>query len=364
MFGTVAARREQMPRWSPTAGRLTPSLSASPPPAAEIEPNRHHLPCSGWYCEGYCEGYWRLRGQGLHDLLKLSDLQLAQAVDYREKSDSEVDVAMKNFQSARRLISLVTWNSFAAAIQCDVGPISETGVLWRPMDESIAASFLDNLEESPVAPLRRDDFAFGYMATLSNSILSYLNESNEYRDATGPKFVATLRGFLASVRTEIESELGHSWRVGSYRQFFLQSGTTGSRHLDGWPASMRKLFILPRGATRQSGTTWFRLRNGQELILDSERPIWVIFENSTIMHALMSSDIARPTIEVDLLPASSTSAEPFYAGNNGWYPWFPTDAGLLEGTRLALSLAENGGSRLQLLPNLMSPIRRFFSSRK
>jgi hypothetical protein len=34
-----------------------------------------------------------------------------------------------------------------------------------------------------------------------------------------------------------------------------RSGTTGSRHLDEWPVSMRKLFILPCGSTRRSGTT-------------------------------------------------------------------------------------------------------------
>jgi hypothetical protein len=45
----------------------------------------------------------------------------------------------------------------------------------------------------------------------------------------------------------------------------------------------------------------------------------------------------RPTIELDFAPARETSFEPYYAGTNGWYPWFPTEAGLLEGTRIAVS---------------------------
>jgi hypothetical protein len=102
---------------------------------------------------------------------------------------------------------------------------------------------------------------------------------------------------------------------------------------------MRKLFILPQGASKRSGTTWFQLRDGNELVLESDKPIWVIFENSVVLHAPIFSEKLRPTIEFDLLPAMETSLEPFYAGINGWYPWFPTEAGLLEGTRIALQIS-------------------------
>ena len=105
---------------------------------------------------------------------------------------------------------------------------------------------------------------------------------------------------------------------------------------------MKKLFILPSGATRETGTTWFRLKNGEELILHSDKPMWTIFENSEVEHSLVSAAAyARPTIEVDLLPATATSPNPFYAGINGWYPWFPTESGFFEGTRLALTFAKS-----------------------
>jgi hypothetical protein len=311
--------------------------------------------------------FWKSRGlgdrePGLQDLLKLSDIRLAQVLDYREKCNLDNNTVMEAFRTTRQQISRLAWDAFAAALDCDSGPIAKTGVLSLPMDEATAARFLSRLQESPVAPLRRDDFAFGYMATLSESVLLYLNSTNEYREAASPQFLAIVGEFLSNIGPEIERSLGHPWRVGSIRQFLLQPGTTGGRHLDGWPVSMRKLFILPCGATRQSGTTWFRMRDGREMVLDSDKPIWAIFENSTVVHALMSSEVARPTIEVDLIPATTTSAEPFYAGNNGWYPWFPTDDGLLEGTRLALSLAVmNEGTRPQFLRRLSQPFRRLFS---
>ena len=36
-------------------------------------------------------------------------------------------------------------------------------------------------------------------------------------------------------------------------------------------------------------------------------------------------------------PDTGISADAFFAGLAGWYPWFPTEASLLEGTRLALA---------------------------
>jgi hypothetical protein len=56
-----------------------------------------------------------------------------------------------------------------------------------------------------------------------------------------------------------------------------------------------------------------------------------------VWHAAVSAKALRPTIEFDLLPARETSLAPFYAGLAGWYPWFPTEANLVEGTRLALA---------------------------
>ena len=86
---------------------------------------------------------------------------------------------------------------------------------------------------------------------------------------------------------------------------------------------MRKAFILPNGATRETGTTWFRLRNGQEITFDHPDPCLLLFENSIVEHAAVAGTHERPTIEIDIVPARRTCPTPVYAGIDGWYPWFP-----------------------------------------
>jgi hypothetical protein len=302
---------------------------------------------------------------GLHDLLTLPDERLVRALDDRDKYQPFGSVILDNFRSARQEISNVTWDAFATALDCDRGPIAKTGVHWQLLNEATAERLMSIFNDSPVTTLRRDDFVLGHMATLTNVMVTQLNAANQYREAT-PAFVAAVGELLADIGPEIGRLFGHPWRVGSLRQFELQPGAAGGRHLDNWPLAMRKLFILPRGATRRSGTTWFRMRDGKEMMLDSEKPIWAIFENSAVDHSLISSEIGRPTIEVDLVPALETSTDPYYAGINGWYPWFPTEKALLEGTRIAFTLAlkskipaeqETPGA----LSRLVSPIRRLFS---
>ena len=77
-------------------------------------------------------------------------------------------------------LSRFAWESYAAAIGCDRGEIAKTGVVWRRMDDdAVASRFLSILEQSPDALLRRDDFAFGYMSTISAPTLEYLNAAND-----------------------------------------------------------------------------------------------------------------------------------------------------------------------------------------
>jgi len=194
----------------------------------------------------------------------------------------------------------------------------------------------------------------GYVGTAAAQC-EYLNACNEYRAFT-PQGIDLLSEFLKTRGPEVERSIGHPFRIGSMRQFQLVPERIASgRHLDGWPVAIRKLFILPQGCGRRTGTTWFRQRDGKQLELESETPIWVLFENSVVWHAAVSAKALRPTVEFDLLPARQTSLEPFFAGLAGWYPWFPTEANLLEGTRVALARcfpeppAKNWKSRLRRL---------------
>jgi len=293
----------------------------------------------------------------MQKLLELSDERLVRAIDAIEKyGGQDADSVYQRFFAIRPHLGRIAWSAYTATIPTDdKAEICNTGVVQRPLDAAIAANFLSILERSPAATLRRDDFAMGYMSTIDQSPLTILNASNEYREVT-PELTEALRMFLRHNATDVESICGHSWRVGSVRQFYLKSGVQGGRHLDGWPAGMKKIFILPRGATRELGTTWFRLRNGEEIFIESDKPIWVVFENSGVEHTLVSTATsARPTIEIDLLTATTTSPEPFYAGINGWYPWFPTENTFLDGTRMALTFAKDQPSQVPS-PSPVAPV--------
>jgi hypothetical protein len=186
--------------------------------------------------------------------------------------------------------------------------------------------------------MRRRDFALGYVST-SAAQCDYLNASNHYH-ALSPTSQALLTEFLSAAGPMIGQAIAHPFRIGSTRQFELvPNRPQADRHVDGWPVAMRKLFVLPEGCGPQSSTTWFRRRDGVEFVLESEKPIWVLFENSVVQHAPVSGVALRPTIEFDLVPARQTSLDIVDAGLGGWYPTFPSEAELLAGTRLALQRA-------------------------
>jgi len=271
----------------------------------------------------------------LRDLLRHPDQRLVQEIYELEKRDPENDAELNRFNTLRSDLSRMAWNSFAAALDCDAGPISRTGVMVFRLDETLADRLAAALLESPKTPLRRDDFAMGYVRTAASQC-DYMNECNEYRELT-PRSKGLLFEFLATNGPVVGQAIGHPFRVGSTRQFQLvPRPVAADRHTDGWPVAVRKIFILPRGAGPRSGTTWFRQRNGEEMTIESDKPIWMIFENSVVLHAPITGQALRPTIEFDILPAKETSLDPVWAGLAGWYPWFPTEAGLLEGTRFAL----------------------------
>jgi len=235
----------------------------------------------------------------LRELLKFNDLQLVQKVHEFEKYGPEDDPTLGRFRVARTDLSRMSWNSYVAALgDCDAGPLARTGVMTFPLDEGFAERLATALLDSPRTDMRREDFAMGYVGTAAAQC-EYLNACNEYRELT-PAGLQLLTEFLAKVGPQIEQAIGHPFRIGSTRQFQLVPERIASgRHLDGWPVAIRKLFILPQGCGRRTGTTWFRQRDGKQLELESERPIWVLFENSVVWHAAARPRRSGP-------PSSST----------------------------------------------------------
>jgi hypothetical protein len=218
-----------------------------------------------------------------------------------------------------RLSNLAWW---PASIGCDRGPIARTGVAMGKLGPAWSARFLREMETAPVTSLV-PEHRWGYFSENRPRDLEHLNRVNEYRTVR-PSLLAALRDFLAEKRAEFDACLGHSWRVASLRAFYLRAGgVAGGRHFDGWPVAIRKVFILPNGATPRTGTTWFRLRDGCELLVDHPEPLWMIFENSQAQHQLVPGAEPRPTIELNLVPARQTSIEPNFVGLNCWYPFYP-----------------------------------------
>jgi hypothetical protein len=225
------------------------------------------------------------------------------------------------FRRLRTWLSRRAWDAFSK--DCDDGPIARTGVVWCPISDEWARRMRSALESSDPTLLRSDDRAPGYFYEPRPPIIDYLNRTYDYRIVT-PTLIGALEQFLVEHEVRISQWIAHPWRVASVRAFILRANPReeGS-HLDGWPPALRKAFILPNGATRETGTTWFRLRTGEEIIFDHPGPCLLLFENSVVEHAAVAGTRERPTIEIDIVPARRTCPAPVYAGIDGWYPWFP-----------------------------------------
>jgi hypothetical protein len=271
-------------------------------------------------------------------------------LSFDEKAAREGNPAAERFFSIRADMSALAWNAYTAGLPIRQMP---RGVETTLIDRAMAAEFLDVFARGAVTQIRRDDFSDGYFWSREAGAIASLNECNEYREIA-PDLHRLIKAFLRDRSAEIEQICGHPWRVASVRAFSLMKGAPSGRHTDGWPLAIKKLFILPNGATPTTGTTWFKLRTGEEITVDSPDPFWMIFENSVCLHALVAPlDGKRPTIEVDLLPSAETNSEPIYAGTNGWYPWFPTrdthDFGTTVAARFAF--ADPSGPMNQALPS-------------
>jgi len=278
------------------------------------------------------------------EFLSLSDRALAERLHQWEAQSPDDDAAFEKFRRDRATLSREAWQSLTEELGCDNGPLAEVGVMVFPLDEGLARRLLQAMFASPRVKMRRKHFAMGYVST-SFAQCDYLNSSNHYRKLT-PASLALLDEFLSTAGPMVETAIGHPFRIASTRQFQLvPNRPLADLHLDVWPVAMRKIFVLPEGCGKRSSTTWFRRRDGEEFTLESEKPIWVLFENSVVLHAPISGVALRPTIEFDIVPARQTSFEVVDAGLGGWYPHFPTEAELHAGTRQALQsfLAEVPG---------------------
>jgi hypothetical protein len=294
----------------------------------------------------------------MREWLKLSDLALAQKIDYTEKNGPERDTVLERFVAVRAHLSKLAWNAYSEPLNCDSGPISGTGVATLPMDDDLSGRLMAAFTRSPHTTLKRDDFAIGYLSNRTQEGCDHFNRANDYHAMTN-EMTELLDRTMEILAPTLEQMVNHPFRVVSVRSFELKPHTgIEGRHLDGWPPTVRKMFFLPQGATPDLGSTWFRGRDGREIVVDSRRPLVLLFENSIVWHAPRPAQQRRPTIEINLAPSTKTVPQTYYAGLNGLYPWFPTEASFLEGTRVAAQIVSDRIEGRSLLQRLINRSRR------
>jgi hypothetical protein len=226
------------------------------------------------------------------------------------------------FLKFRENRSAVAWGRLSG---WDNGPIHTTGVATGQLPAEIADQLAAAFLAAPLEPMT-NALTAGYTGNADQGQVDYLNSTNEYRQLT-PDLREAMAAFLRTCGPAIGEALGHTWRPCSIRPFTLRpNALAGNVHMDGWPKCIRKCFVLPRGVSAATGATWFKKRDGTVMLFESADPCWVVFENSTIHHALIPGPLGRMTIELDLIPSPKTNLEVASPGLNAWYPWMPDRA--------------------------------------
>jgi len=239
----------------------------------------------------------------------------------------------RKWNDARKILSDLAWDQYSAnayehyrVTRSAVGspPIERTGLYDRGrLSPGDAATLLRLFNDCPAIALSADDFHPGYNFDPSGS----LAKINSYRRMT-PAFEAKLSEVLASIAPAVEQICGHFVRIVSSHIWSLNPGPRNYQwHLDWWPLALKKLFIFPSGADESLGSTAFRLKTGEEVIVRGPPGTWMIFENSALEHKGIESQVTpRPTIAINLAPAFRTDLSLFDAGTNSGFPWFPIES--------------------------------------
>lgn len=248
------------------------------------------------------------------DLPSLQSPRFQKWTDARKKlSDLAWDIHSANAYAHYRALNSIS----------DVPPIARTGVFDQGrLSAEDTESLFRLFQECPIKPYSADNFCDGYSFDPTGSLETY----NTYRSMTSA-FESKLREVLRNIAPQVEQICGHYFRIVSSHIWSLNAGPRRYQwHLDWWPVALKKLFIYPSGIDESKGSTAFRLKSGEEKVIQGPPGTWVIFENSAVAHKGVESLIqARPTIAISIAPSFRTDIRLFDAGTNSGYPWFPAE---------------------------------------
>lgn len=238
----------------------------------------------------------------------------------------------QQWNAARKNLSDLMWDIHSANTyyhyQASKGinsapPIARTGLFDQGrLNAEDTESLFRLFQDCPVIPYSADDFRDGYSFDPTGSLESY----NTYRRMTAA-FESKLSEVLCKIAPAAEEICGHYIRIVSSHIWSLNAGPHRYQwHLDWWPVALKKLFIFPSGIDERRGSTAFRLKTGEEKVLQGPPGTWMIFENSGIEHkGFESLTEARPTIAISFAPSFRTDLRLLDAGANSGYPWFPIE---------------------------------------
>ena len=160
-----------------------------------------------------------------------------------------------------------------------------------------------------------------YSRDLNRDQLTKRNCSHTFYGKPDNKSCDLLKNYLSEISSEIENEVGTPFRIINVRTASANKGHSEGPtefHLDLGPRFMRKIMIYPKPMNRDNGSFEFYSREGERLIINTNKPQALLFDSSTLRHRGLPprSSSSRPMIEITIIPNSETILDLVFAGQN------------------------------------------------
>jgi hypothetical protein len=140
-----------------------------------------------------------------------------------------------------------------------------------------------------------------------------------------------VQSMLQELKQPIADALGVPWRVVNIKSWRTNPFTAtdfgmNSWHLDGFPFSALKIMIYVSGASKATGSTEMRLRDGSSKVIEGPEGTWLLFKNSELLHRGTAPQLpghVRTILDITITPAWQFGVDPVYAGLNASFPAYP-----------------------------------------
>ncbi len=202
---------------------------------------------------------------------------------------------------------------------------TERGVVPYEIPESVAARMMPYFASENAGPFRADDYVDGFNSSdLPEKTVRRLNEENIYYGTPDSSIQAALEDYLKLISGSVSDELLNNFSVVNIRAWETKPGAAfgpSAWHVDGSSPFLTKIMLYPNGASPAKGSFEFFDRSGVRRVLDSDRPLAVLFDSAVLLHrGVPSPTERRPAIEITLAPDFDTTSFLAFAGQNARFP--------------------------------------------